>query len=346
MSQKSARQSYIADEDTPTVLVAALRHWHPDLSWSKVRQLLRSRRVAVGDVMSIDESRKLRPGDRIDVFDQSLPHPPGADQVTVHYVDRDVVVVEKPPRMVTERHKRERSWPASKKRLQPTLEEVIPDVIYREGRDQRPAVLSVHRIDRDTSGLLVFARHNDAKEALVAQFAAHDIVRVYGAVVVGRPAAQTVRNKLIRDRGDGLRGSTSKPHGGKEAATHIRPLRSYRGIDGLDYTEIECQLETGRTHQIRIHLAELGHPVCGDPSYRGSVETAAIPDTSGAPRVALHARELGFTHPKTQEAMHFTSPWPSDMLRFLTRLDVANASETNTGEDMAGKKSGSEKHPS
>ena len=157
MSHKPLCQSFVADEDAPSVLVAALRHWHPDLSWSKVRQLLRSRRITVNDVMSIDESRKLRPGDRVDVFEQSLPHPPGAKQVTVHHVDRDVVVVEKPPRMTSERHKRERSWPASKKRLQPTLEEVIPDVIYSESRDQRPPVLSVHRIDRDTSGLLVFA---------------------------------------------------------------------------------------------------------------------------------------------------------------------------------------------
>ena len=318
---QSSQQRFTADESTPPVLVAALRKWLPELSWSKVRKLLRSRRVAVGNTMCVDESRKLRPGEIVEVYRDSMPPPPKADAVKVHYVDRDLVVVDKPPRMVTLRHKRERQWVRSRKARQPALEEVIPDLIYSEQRTSRPRLLSVHRIDRDTSGLLVFARRDEIKAAMVEQFSAHDVVRVYNAVVLGKPAHQTIRCRLVRDRGDGLRGSTDKPNDGKESVTHVRPVRTFRGTDLQEYSEIECQLETGRTHQIRIHLAELGHPVCGDPVYRGRFGQPTIEDQSGAPRLALHARELGFTHPGTGKAMHFSSPWPRDLVRFMANLE-------------------------
>ena len=321
MASKPSNKLFIVDESTPPVLVAALRKWLPELSWSKVRKLLRSRRVTVGNTMCVDESRRLKPGEQVGVRDESLPPPPKADAVKVHFVDRDLVVVDKPPRMVTLRHKQERTWVRSRKERQPALEEVIPDLIYSEQRTKRPRVLSVHRIDRDTSGLLLFARRDEIKLALVEQFSAHDVVRVYNAVVLGKPDHQTIRCRLVRDRGDGLRGSTDKPTDGKESVTHVRPIRSFVGVDGIEYSEIECQLETGRTHQIRIHLAELGHPVCGDTVYRGAFEQPPLEDTSNAPRLALHARELGFTHPGTGRAMHFSSPWPLDIARFMAKLE-------------------------
>lgn len=319
--KQSSTQSFIVDEATPPVIVAALRSWLPELSWSKVRKLVRTRRVQVSAALCLDESRKLRPGEQVNVFAESRPQPPDANDAEVHYVDRDIVVVDKPPRMVTLRHKKERPWTQTKKRRQPALEEVIPDLIYGPERTERPRVLSVHRIDRDTSGLLVFARSHEMQQALIAQFAAHDVVRVYKSVVLGKPAHQTVRCHLVRDRGDGLRGSTKKANAGKESVTLIKPIRSFRGLDGHEYTEIECQLETGRTHQIRIHLAELGHPVCGDTVYRSSVGQPTVVDHSGAPRLALHATQLGFSHPTTGQPMHFSSPWPPDMVRFVERLE-------------------------
>lgn len=317
----SKQQTFTVDESTPPVIVAALRHWIPDLSWSKVRNLIRTRRVTVGHTLCLDENRKLKEAEQVDVYQESLPPPPDASDVTLHFVDRSIVVVDKPPRMVTLRHKHERNWVRSRKAMQPALEEAIPDLIYAEDRIDRPRVLSVHRIDRETSGLLVFTRSDIAQKKMVEQFSQHDVVRVYNAVVVGQPAHQTVRCHLVRDRGDGLRGSTKKENAGKESVTHIRPVRSFKGLDGNQYTEIECQLETGRTHQIRIHLAELGHPVCGDRMYRSSVDDPPIEDMSGAPRLALHARELGFSHPTNNEPMHFTSPWPRDMTRFLAKLE-------------------------
>ena len=321
-------QTFTVTESTPPVIVSALKHWLTDLSWSKVRNLLRTRRVTVGGALCIDEARKLSPDERVAVYEQSLPSPPTADDVKVHYVDRHIVVVEKPPRMVTLRHKQERNWQRSRKAKQPALEEVIPDLIYREDREDKPKLMSVHRIDRDTSGLLVFARSEEARLKMIEQFSQHDVVRVYNAVVLGQPEHQTVRCQLVRNRGDGLRGSTTNKNDGKESVTHIRPKRTFKGVDGNQYTEIECQLETGRTHQIRIHLMELGHPVCGDSVYRGKFGEAAAADTSKAPRLALHARELGFAHPDSDEALHFSSPWPKDLSRFLAKLEGVEESSS------------------
>src|SRR5262249_44958131 len=120
---------------------------------------------------------------------------------------------------------------------------------------------------------------------------------------------------LVRDRGDGRRGSTTVPGQGKVAITHIAVAERLPG-----YTVLSCRLETGRTHQIRIHLAELGHPVCGDPVYHVRRDGTVIPDGSGAPRLALHAVELGFRHPATGEELHWEMPLPDDLRRFIERL--------------------------
>ena len=235
-------------------------------------------------------------------------------------LDRHLVVVEKPPRMLTLRHHKEKAWQRSRKAKQPTLEEVIPDLIYSEQREERPELFSVHRIDRDTSGLLVFARSEGAQKGLIEQFAAHDVKRRYLAVVHGTPEEQTLRSYLVRDRGDGLRGSTETDGEGKLAVTHVQPMKTITAADGQSYSEIECLLETGRTHQIRIHLAEQGNPVCGDTRYRGPHGASPIADSSRAPRLALHAGELGFRHPATGEEMEFQSPWPRDLRQFLKKL--------------------------
>ena len=127
--------------------------------------------------------------------------------------------------------------------------------------------------------------------------------------------AQTIETRLVRDRGDGRRGSTSLPNVGRRAVTHVRPIERLG-----DYTLIECRLETGRTHQIRIHMAESGHPLCGEKVYGQPLFRAGQHDTSGAPRLALCAVELEFVHPVTGEAMHFESPLPSDLADFVRRL--------------------------
>ena len=137
----------------------------------------------------------------------------------------------------------------------------------------------------------------------------------------GDVAAQTVVSRLVRDRGDGRRGSTTLPGVGKEAITHVRPIERLG-----EYTLIECRLETGRTHQIRIHLAENGHPLCGEKVYNQPFRKKATPDASGAPRIALHAAELGFDHPISGKPMRFETPLPPELTALVARLrDAAQA---------------------
>ena len=154
-----------------------------------------------------------------------------------------------------------------------------------------------------------------AERHLGEQFRHHTTYRRYLAIVQGSVESQTISSRLVRDRGDGRHGSTAVPGVGKAATTHVRPLDQLRG-----YTLIECRLETGRTHQIRIHLSEQGHPVCGDKIYHQPLFKPPIPDTSGAPRLALHAAELGFVHPIGSDELRFSMPLPPDLKAFWERL--------------------------
>jgi len=191
-------------------------------------------------------------------------------------------------------------------------------------------VRAVHRIDRETSGLLVFARTVPAERILAEQFRAHTTQRRYLAICVGRVEAGTIISNLVRDRGDGRRGSADGEEG-KRSVTHVVPVEHF----GNDYTLVECRLETGRTHQIRIHMAESGHPVCGERVYsapRGS----ELVDRSQAARVALHAADLGFVHPVTGEEMRFSSPLPIDIVKLIKRLRGLGAGRRGVRRPPAG----------
>jgi len=307
----------------PGTILAELRRCLPGESWAAVRKLLRSRRVAVNGVLCVDEARRLTPGETVTIGTQPFPEPPSEEDVVIRHIDRQVVIVEKPAGMTTLRRASERGWSAARRLRQPTLDESVPRLIARHAahktgkrlRQRLPALFSVHRIDRDTSGLLVFARTEDAQRAIIQQFAEHKAVRKYLAVVPGVVGDQRVATQLIRDRGDGVRGSTDDTSVGQQAITHLRSLRRVG-----DYSELECTLETGRTNQIRIHLAELGHPVCGDVKYRGAFGQDPIADISESPRLALHAAVLRIRHPLTGTTLDFEATWPSDMQRFLYRL--------------------------
>src|SRR5262249_51146313 len=178
-----------------------------------------------------------------------------------------------------------------------------------------PRLRIVHRIDKETSGLVVFARTPLAERELGRQFHAHTVVRRYLALVSGYLPPQTIRSFLLRDRGDGRRGSSEVPDQGKEAITHVEVVERLPR-----YTLLSCRLETGRTHQIRIHLAEAGHPVCGEKVYTKRRDGSEMNDASGSPRLFLHAAELGFTHPTTGKEMHWSMPLPSDLNAVLIRL--------------------------
>ncbi len=267
----------------------------------------------------MDPSRRLRLTDVVKILPHSAAPPPREKDVRVRFFDEHVVVVEKPAGMTSTRHFEERGWPRRRRQLQPTLDEILPRILAKIEKRHRkglpPPVRAVHRLDRETSGLMVFARTETAERHLMQQFRKHTTERRYLAIAHGDVAAQTIVTNLVRDRGDGRRGSTKLGDVGKRAVTHVRPLERLG-----QYTLVECRLETGRTHQIRIHLAERGHPLCGEKVYNQPLFGQPIADTSGAPRLALHAAELGFEHPITGERMRFEMPLPDDLVQFIRRL--------------------------
>ena len=184
---------------------------------------------------------------------------------------------------------------------------------------KRFEVIAVHRLDRDTSGLMIFARTPSIAKSLGLSFRKHEVVRKYHAVVQGHPQAQTIDSVLVRDRGDGKRGTqpADRPEdeSAQRAITHIKPIERIG-----EYSMIECTLETGRTHQIRIHLSEAGHMLCGDGIYNRSILGEKIEDVSGAPRQSLHSSTLEFKHPISEELLKFKMPWPADLHRWLKEL--------------------------
>ena len=312
-------QHFIVTTETAGAVLGALRKLAVDLTWSAARKHLAGRRITVNGILCVDEGRRVVVGDAIEVRTQPLPPPPRDDDVQILHLDSQVVVVNKPAGMLSLRHPGDVKWRQERRDLQPSLEECLARLIARrENRRDSSTVelLAVHRIDRETSGALAFARTESAQTHLIEQFATHTSFRRYLCIVPGQLEAQTISTTFVRDRGDGVRGSSSDGIHGKRAVTHVNPLRTIG-----DYAELECQLETGRTNQIRIHLAELRHPVCGDVKYRGPFDEPSIADNSRAPRLALHAADLGFVHPRTAETLRFSVPLPKDLQQFIARLE-------------------------
>jgi 23S rRNA pseudouridine1911/1915/1917 synthase len=319
MTSRETEEWFVPAELAGSTLTAALRQFCDGYSWSKVRRLVETRRVAVNRVLSLDESRRLAAGERVSLSPNPLPAPPDDRDVSVRHFDESLIVAEKPAGMVALRHGEEIHWPPARRRRQTSLDEVLLRLISQKEwheRDlstlppklRRQHLRSVHRIDRDTSGLLVFARTLDSEQKLVEQFATHTIQRTYLALVTGQPTIGELRSRLVRDRGDGRRGSTNSETDGKLAVTHIREVEPLG-----EFSIVRCQLETGRTHQIRIQLSEAGFPVCGDWTYRAPMGSPEIVDSSDSPRLALHACELAFEHPSTGEPLCFEMPLPKDL---------------------------------
>ena len=294
-----------------------------NLSWAQARQLIASRRVRVNGGLCLDDARRLKEGEVVEVLSESDSPRPVERDVRILFADADLVVVEKPPGIQTVRRAEERDWSDARKQRQPVLQELVERMLT-EGRrmgGQPLTVRAVHRLDRDTSGLMMFALSTRAEQELVRRFARHQIQRVYWAVVHGiLREPRTIETRLVRDRGDRIRGSAPggmKSADGQRAVTHVRPVEEIGGA----YSVVECQLETGRTHQIRIHLAEIGHMLCGERVYvRPRADAEVVADQSGAPRQALHSAELQFEHPVSGKVMKFESGWPKDLARWIGRL--------------------------
>ncbi len=334
MKSQPGTVHHVTAADRGVTLAAFLRQRLGGASWSRAQKLVRGRQVLIHGNICIDPARRLEEGEVVKLLEAAAPKLPGAGDVRIAHLDDDVVVVDKPPGVTTTRHHEEQDWPARRRQLQPTLEELVPEAIRQhlarrptgrsrakgqpagDARKRRvPPVKAVHRIDRETSGLVAFARNVPAARILAEQFRLHTTSRRYLALVVGRVGAGMIRTHLVRDRGDGRRGSADDGEG-KLAVTHVRPVEHF----GDDYTLVECRLETGRTHQIRIHMAETGHPVCGERVYGPPRGKAALRDDARAPRIMLHAAELGFVHPQSGAELRFESPLPADIRKVIAGL--------------------------
>jgi 23S rRNA pseudouridine1911/1915/1917 synthase len=245
----------------------------------------------------------------------SAPLPDVAGDVEVVYSDDLIVVANKPAGLTTMRHRAEAAEFGRGKRFLPkTLADILPALL---GAPNRP-VTAVHRIDRDTSGLVVFARTSEAAAHLTAQFRKHTTDRRYLALTRGAPPAGRIESVFARDRGDGRRGSrddSTAGEDGRRAVTHATVLEEM-GTFAL----VECRLETGRTHQVRIHLGEAGTPLCGERVYDRAAGQRPVPDGSGADRPMLHAVRLGVAHPESGRRMTWEAPPPADFARLLERL--------------------------
>jgi 23S rRNA pseudouridine1911/1915/1917 synthase len=277
-------------------------------SWSAARRWVARGKVRIDGTRATDATQPVRAGAVI-VLDVHAPGP-RAERLRalgLVHLDAAVVVVDKPAGVSTVPYGDEPPGEAHA-----TLDALVRALLARKlGSRGRPPLGVVHRIDKETSGLVVFARTLAAKRRLAAAFRRHDVHRLYLAIAHGRIDAAVLRSRLVRDRGDGLRGSTSDPRRGELAVTHVRPREALAGA-----TLVACRLETGRTHQIRVHLSEMGHAIVGERVYVRDHDGARI----AAPRLMLHAAELGFAHPTSGEPMRFRSPLPEDFAAVLAAL--------------------------
>ncbi len=304
----------VADEGDHDRPIDAVLRARLGASWGAVRALVTRGKVFVDGARIVDPRTRVRAGAQIAVRPEARRFDATSleDERIVH-VDPHVVVVRKPAGMSTIPYE-----PGERG----TLEEATRQWLVRRARHPKTASLGVvHRIDKETSGLVVFARTFAAKKALSQAFRVHAIERRYAAIVHGvLPTKRTLRSHIVEDRGDGLRGAARDPRIGARigqlAITHVAPVEVLSrdagppGTDGA--TLVACALETGRTHQIRIHLSEAGHPLVGDRVYTRDRFEAGKPMLP-APRLMLHAAVLGFEHPMTRARLRFVDPWPDDM---------------------------------
>jgi 23S rRNA pseudouridine1911/1915/1917 synthase len=281
------------------------------LSWGRARSWIEAGKVRVAGAVVTEATSRVAAGVTV-VLDERAPAPRSRrgeleDRDVVH-VDAQVIIVAKPPGVSTVPYEGTEG---------DTLEARVRGWLERRGKGARgrPALGVVHRLDKETSGLVVFTRTWMAKQRLAAQFRQHTVHRRYLALAHGDVRPRTIRSFLLEDRGDGLRGSARGTPGaaGREAITHVERVE---GLAGSGATLVACRLETGRTHQIRIHLSEAGHPLLGERVYVRDYRGPLLE----APRLMLHAAELGFVHPATEREMRWELPLPDDMRAVVERL--------------------------
>ena len=307
--QSHRHQGVIAPECAGQRLDQALAKLFPDYSRSRLQRWLADGRILIDGATAVAK-RTVIGGERVQLDappDASeTAHAPEPIALAIVYEDDALIVIDKPAGLVV--HPGSGNWSGT---LLNALLAHAPQLaaIPRAG--------IVHRLDKDTSGLLVVAKTLAAQTALVRQLQARSVNREYAALVYGvveRDGA--VEAPIGRD--PRVRTRMAVVASGRPARTHYRVLERFASC-----TLLTCQLETGRTHQIRVHLASIGHPLVGDPVYRKRVQASAVPTLAAFARQALHAQRLALVHPVTQREIRWESPLPEDFGRLLQSLRSA-----------------------
>jgi 23S rRNA pseudouridine1911/1915/1917 synthase len=302
----------------------------PDLSRTRIQAIAEEGHISVNGKPESAMSRKMRVGDVITLLRPAAidPVPKGEDiPLNVVYEDEHLIVIDKPAGLVVH--------PAGGHETGTLVNALIAhcgETLSGIGGVKRPGI--VHRLDKDTSGLLVVAKNDRTHKGLSDQFADHGrtgpLERAYTAFVWGKPSRQggEIRTHIDRSVANRERMAVCKPDKGRLAITHFDIVDTFEGIDGRPLvSQLVCRLETGRTHQIRVHMTSIGHPLLGDDLYGGGFKTKANHLSAKAQaalnalgRQALHAAVLGFEHPETGEEMRFESELPEDMRALLKAL--------------------------
>jgi len=329
MEDKAEEFAVTVADDQPSdridrVLAASL----PDLSRSRLQALIRAGRVTVGGRTIVEPKFRVNAGDEIAV---SVPPPAPAEPeaqdipLDVVYEDDDLIVIDKPAGLVV--HPGAGTPDGT---LVNALLHHCAGSLSGIGGVERPGI--VHRLDKDTSGLLVAAKNDVAHRSLAGQFADHGrtgvLERGYLALIWGVPPRRrgTIDQPLARSRQNPEKMAVRA--GGREAITHYNLGDTYAGADGSPVASlVECRLETGRTHQIRVHMAHIGHPIIGDPVYGAgfSSKSRLLTDRQrnlleSLGRQALHAYLLQFDHPASGETMRFERGFPADLQALVDAL--------------------------
>jgi len=300
----------------------------PELSRSRLKALIKAGHAARDGGTIVEPNSRVKPGEVFEIcVPPAIPAIPRGEAITLDVVYEDdwLIVIDKPAGLVV--HPAAGNWSGT---LVNALIHHCGESLSGVGGVKRPGI--VHRIDKETSGLLVAAKTDAAHRALAAQFADHGrsgaLERGYEALVWGVPHLPKGTIDAALGRKPQQRQKMAVlARGGKQAITHYEVLENFRHTGQTIAARVKCRLETGRTHQIRVHMAHIGHPLIGDPLYATGFRTKArlLPETAREtaekqPRQALHATLLGFAHPRDNRRMRFESALPQDISRLLKCL--------------------------
>jgi 23S rRNA pseudouridine1911/1915/1917 synthase len=318
MKKNSIANTHKIPGDLKALRLDRIVHELFQVPWSKARIWIKRGKIAVNGKVVVDLDTIPIPGQEVTYTEDARLRDKNAfDPRNLVYLDTHILVAYKPSGILTVPYQKGDKG-SFDQQLRSYLARKIPKGSKKK-KGALPALMIVHRIDKGTSGLLVFARTWTAKEGLASQFRDHSVTRRYLALVHGKATSKKIESHLRADRGDGIRGSSeTSPHAkirksgtGKIAITHVDQLESLH-----DASLVACKLKTGRTNQVRIHMSEDGHPLLGETTYMRGFKGKRI----RAERLMLHAAELGFVHPVSGEELYFEQTLPADFEAMLARL--------------------------